>query len=98
MQDSKFNQTDQKPRLKIGFIGFGKYGYGVLKGITKSGHHDINNIYYLKIEDYLGNNASDSTIYQEHVTNLNDFKKSLISGEKERTQYFDEHYLVFVRK
>lgn len=76
--------------LKIGFIGFAKYGYGVMRGITKSGHHNINNLYYLKIEDYLEN---DTKARQVHETNLNNFRENLIAVEPERGQYFDKHYL-----
>lgn len=37
--------------LKLGFIGLGKYGFATAKAILKSGHHNIEDIYFAKTDD-----------------------------------------------
>lgn len=36
--------------LKLGFIGLGKYGFATAKAVLKSGHHNIENIYFEKLD------------------------------------------------
>ncbi len=85
------NSECKHAHLKIGFIGFGRYGYGVMKAILKSGHHNINNVYYLNINDYLESNANDSDIHKKKVTLL---KERLLPRFINSKKYkWDEHYL-----
>lgn len=39
--------------LKLGFIGLGKYGFATAKAVLKSGHHNIENIYFEKPDNKL---------------------------------------------
>lgn len=77
--------------LKIGFIGFGKYGYGVMTAILKSGHHNINNVYYLAVKEYLKPDEKDFTEHNNHATYL---KENLLPRFSDFKKYkWNEHYL-----
>lgn len=54
-------------RLRLGFVGLGKYGYGVMKAILKSGHHNIDNIYFEKMNDKILKDLA--TVKQNEIKN-----------------------------
>jgi pyrroline-5-carboxylate reductase len=73
--------------LKIGFLGLGKYGYGVVKGILKSGHHNIDDIYFINLEDTL------SKFEESYYKSLKDDLLSKIIGKNNIEDFWKSHHI-----
>jgi len=88
------HQHNKFKNLRLGFIGLGKYGYTIMKAILKSGHHNINNIYFEKIDEKI---LKDLTIAKQNEikNNYENLRKLLVRFKEEESieTFFESHSL-----
>ena len=84
---------DGYQNLKLGFIGLGKYGFTTAKAILKSGHHNIEDIYFAKTDDEYFRELSAEKV-REVNDNYENLQKVLSRFKNEEDgKYLVEHIL-----